>query len=429
MGGRSNCGGIKMHLQRILAAISFLLLSACGGGGGGSAGGGSPSPTTLTPTIPTIPTAPTTKIVSGVVADGYLSGATVCLDINGNKQCDSNEPTGSSGTGGAYSIPNVTDADLAQYPIVVVVPIGAIDSERGNVTSEYILTAPTGKPEFISPLTTLVQSKIEYGGATLTDAVAAVKSQLGLLTLSPLDDYKPGVSGASPEAVVAAGVAKVIATTIANSTKNISAVVSSSSTTAIQQVIMQQVSQNISTVVLQVKSSTNNGTTALPENGVAAVVSNSGVMVNTSNTSALQQLLATATNPSSIATTMKLTITLSGSSASSVMGVQAVVALPSGIVIRADSTGAPLAGVLTTTGSASGGLINGKYAAATSTTPATLTIGLMTTSGLSAGDIISFNAALVSTATSPSTNNFIISYAKLTDTNGYSLSGATLGMK
>lgn len=34
-----------------------------------------------------------TVSLSGNAADGYLTGATICLDINTNKVCDTNEPT------------------------------------------------------------------------------------------------------------------------------------------------------------------------------------------------------------------------------------------------------------------------------------------------------------------------------------------------
>ena len=57
-----------------LGSLAAALLAACGGGGGGSE-------------------APKTTL-SGTVADGYLKGATVCLDVNGNSICDSGEPSG-----------------------------------------------------------------------------------------------------------------------------------------------------------------------------------------------------------------------------------------------------------------------------------------------------------------------------------------------
>lgn len=239
-------------------------------------------------------TAPPTQTVAGVVADGYLTGAVVCLDTNNDKSCAGETYKATSQTGGAYSILNVTATDLAQYPIVVEVPVGASDSERGAVTSAYFMSAPAGKPEFVSPLTTLVQNQIETNGLSVTEAVATVKTQLGLAALSPLDNYHPGVSGASAESVMAAGVAKVIATTIADNKAAIETALFADRPVTVQQVvnlIVQQVMQNLATVVQQVNIATNNGATALAESRVAGVVSASGTTVDV-GASLLQDLAA-----------------------------------------------------------------------------------------------------------------------------------------
>lgn len=407
-------------IQRIITVISLPLLAACGGGGGG----GSSAPTTQTQTQTQ------TQTVNGVVADGYLKGATVCLDTSLNKKCDSGEPTATTGTGGAYSIANVSTADLAIYPIVVEVPAGAVDSERGAVATGYILTAPAGRPEFVSPLTTLVQNRIETDGLSMTEAVATVKTQLGLTTLSPLDDYKPGVAGAAAEAVLAAGVAKVIATTIADNKKAIETAVAGSSTpVTVQQVvnlIVQQVMQNLSTVVLQVRTETNNGANALAEDRVAGVISGSGVTVPTTDTAALQQQLAAAGTANSGSTRMKLTIALQGSGASNVKGLQAIATLPAGLLLRADPSGKPLSGVLAATGSAASALLDGKYTPAAATAPATLSLGLITTGNLAAGDIIVITCDLAAGSTAPAAGAVSFGNSKLIDNSGNIVNGASL---
>ena len=246
---------LKKKITLAAVLIGMTALAGCGG-----------SSTTAT--------APPTQTVAGVVADGYLTGAIVCLDTDNDKSCDGEIYRTTSLAGGAYSIPNVTAAALAQYPIVVEVPVGATDSERGDVTSAYFMSAPAGKPEFVSPLTTLVQNQIETNGLSVDQAVASVKTQLGLTTLSPLDDYQPGVSGASSESVVAAGVAKVIATTIATNKAAIEGVVGSSTTVTVQQVvnlIVQQVMQNLGPIVSQVNESTDSGSIPMTETSVSTV--------------------------------------------------------------------------------------------------------------------------------------------------------------
>ena len=407
-----------MKIQRIPAFISLMLLAACGGGGGGTGGA--------------VAVIPTTQTVSGVVADGYLQGATACLDVNLNKKCDSGEPASTTGTGGAYSIAGVSIADLAKYPIVVEVPVGAVDSERGIVASRYVLTAPAGRPGFVSPLTTLVQYRIETGGLSLADAVAAVKTQLGLTTMSPLDDYKPGVSGAGTEAVLAAGVAKVVATALAGNLKAIETAVgideTSVTTRQVLTLSVQQIIQNLSSVVLEVQTATGNGARVLAVDGVAGVVAGSGVLVNTSDTTVLRQQLAAAGTINSAAS-IKLTIALQGVGVTSVKALQATITLPAGVVIRTESNGKPLTGVFATAGSATSGLLDGKYTPATVTAPATLTIGFITTGTLSSGDVITINADLAAGTTAPGVSAFTVSSSRLIDGDSNTVSGVVLALR
>ena len=91
---------------------------ACGDSGGG---------TTPPPEDPT-PPPPISVTLSGKVIDGYISGATVCLDLNSNKVCDTGEPSATTGAGGVYSF-DATQAEIDASPIVVEVPVGAVDED------------------------------------------------------------------------------------------------------------------------------------------------------------------------------------------------------------------------------------------------------------------------------------------------------------
>ncbi len=150
--------------KKLLVSViaSTLGLTACGGeGGGGSSSSVGASSVTI----------------SGKVADGYLVGATVCLDINENKVCDAGEPTATTTAGGAYTL----EVDDPNYPIVAEVGASTIDEDTSvAVGAAYVLSAPAGKPGFVSPLTTMVHSVLE-GNPTLSadDAEAVVKSDLG----------------------------------------------------------------------------------------------------------------------------------------------------------------------------------------------------------------------------------------------------------
>jgi hypothetical protein len=106
----------------------------------------------------------------GKVIDGYVSGATAFLDLNFNSTLDDGEPSAISRNNGDFTF-DLTDDQLqcASYvPTVVNVPVGAIDSEFGEVTAAYQMVLP---PRFealtdedilnVSPLTSLVWSAIE----------------------------------------------------------------------------------------------------------------------------------------------------------------------------------------------------------------------------------------------------------------------------
>lgn len=151
------------------------VVAGCGGGGGSGSGA----------------TGASTTIMSGIVADGYLTGAKVCLDKNSNSICDAGEPVGTTTAGGAYSIAGVTAADIAAYSVIAEIPPTAVDADTGlPVGQAFTLAAPAGA-SFVSPLTTLVQDKVATG-ATAASAVAAVGQALGIPAasgVSALDNY------------------------------------------------------------------------------------------------------------------------------------------------------------------------------------------------------------------------------------------------
>ncbi|WP_236892994.1 hypothetical protein [Desulfoluna limicola] len=153
---------MKISLLSMIAAT--LLAAGCSGGG---SGGSTPDPTP----------AQVPESVSGVVADGYLVGAKVFSDRNGNKKWDDGEPFTKTIDGGTYKLEG---ENLDKYPLVVEVTATVIDEDTGEAVGKpYVLSAPIGKPEFISPITTLVQARVEKDGLTIDDAEAAIQNQLG----------------------------------------------------------------------------------------------------------------------------------------------------------------------------------------------------------------------------------------------------------
>lgn len=109
--------------------------------------------------------------IDGKVVDGYVSGAFVFLDLNFNGEHDTNEPSAVTDEFGDFNLK--LDGGAAQCeslaPVVVDVPVGAIDSEQGEVLEAYQMIAP---PLFasqyldstnltLSPLTSVLWSEIK----------------------------------------------------------------------------------------------------------------------------------------------------------------------------------------------------------------------------------------------------------------------------
>lgn len=151
----------KTHLA--LAVTSLGLLVGCGGGGG------SASPQAL----------------SGRVIDGYIGGATVCLDINANLICDPGEPTTTSSSDGSYTLPAYAGS-IDGLKVIAVVPVGATDTELGVITKAFDLLAPAESAATVTPLTTLVANEMNTRKVNAQEAEQAVKAQLNVQADKPI---------------------------------------------------------------------------------------------------------------------------------------------------------------------------------------------------------------------------------------------------
>lgn len=160
------------------ALAAAITLSACGGGGN----------TAASPPAPVV----AMSDVDGLVVDGIITGAVVCLDTgNGaggapNGLCDAGEPQAVTGANGRYSF-RAPSADVGRFAVVAVAGGAARDADRPGQTLNFIISAPPGRPSVISPLSTLVHTyaRSMAGSGTITtatiaDADAAVGSQLGI---------------------------------------------------------------------------------------------------------------------------------------------------------------------------------------------------------------------------------------------------------
>ncbi|MCX2861524.1 hypothetical protein OOZ63_06685 [Paucibacter sp. PLA-PC-4] len=142
--------------SKALLCLAFGALVGCGGGGGS------------TPASP--PPVPAVKPLVGRVIDGYVRGATVWLDLNGNRVRDTGEPSAVSQQAGAYQL-ELSAGDRACLPyatLYVDVPVDAVDEDSGPVSAAYqMAVAPrlqalsVDQLMNISPLTTAIWAQVE----------------------------------------------------------------------------------------------------------------------------------------------------------------------------------------------------------------------------------------------------------------------------
>ena len=195
-------------MKKVIYAIGTLAaasLIGCGGGGSGS------GPTTL----------------SGVVIDGYIKGAIVCLDTNSNQKCDapSIDPQATTKDDGSYTF--TYTGNIAGMHVIAEVPVGAIDSDLGTISTPYSMLAPAeaeskSAPAVITPLTTLVSSEMLSSKSTAAEAEASVKANLNLSTpLVGYDFKKAGDTNSTAVAqITAAAIASATSTLKSNNTVN-----------------------------------------------------------------------------------------------------------------------------------------------------------------------------------------------------------------
>ena len=177
---------------RALGVITAALLSACGGGGNVA------TPVTL----------------SGNVIDGYITGATVCLDINGNGVCDSGEPSATTGTKGAYSLQVPVGVSTSNLHLIASIPAGAVDSDFPStpIAAPYKMMAPADMPSAITPLTTAVSTHMIADGMNIANARIRARADLSL----PID-YDFFKDHVATNDTKAHNVAKVMAAILSNS--------------------------------------------------------------------------------------------------------------------------------------------------------------------------------------------------------------------
>ncbi|NJS13088.1 MAG: hypothetical protein HC789_23310, partial [Microcoleus sp. CSU_2_2] len=159
---------------------------------------------------------------SGVVVDGYISGATLFLDANKNGVLDAGEPSTTTDSNGEFDL----DIPLETFDKN---NNGEIDTEEGNLVAFGGTDTATGLPletpvsapmnaTVVTLLTTLV-TDLMAGGMTQTEAESKVKSSLSipagvdLLDLDPIASTAKNESGGAETLVAMTKVQNVITQT------------------------------------------------------------------------------------------------------------------------------------------------------------------------------------------------------------------------
>jgi trimeric autotransporter adhesin len=201
------------HLTLSLITAAVATLTACGGGGGSTAS--------------TTPAA--TSSITTTVMDGLISNALVCVDTNSNNLCDAGEVQGRTDAAGKVTL-TVAATDAATAKLIAIVGTDAVDADTGAVKTAYTLQTPAGKTAVISPLTTMVQTKIDTDKVTAAVAETYVKTQTGL-TVSVYDNFI-ALRGQSAEHTKAGEIAHMVVLSIQGATTATSTTTATACTTA-----------------------------------------------------------------------------------------------------------------------------------------------------------------------------------------------------
>ena len=127
-------------------------------------------------------TATVNQSINAKVHDGYVSGAAIYIDTNGNGIADPTENTGVvTDAQGNFSLTTTLSGAL--------IARGGTNTDTG-LTNTLSLAAPQGSG-VISPITTLIQSYAKSAGVSASVAETAVQNALGISANVDLTQYDP----------------------------------------------------------------------------------------------------------------------------------------------------------------------------------------------------------------------------------------------
>ena len=130
-----------------------------------------------------------TSVIKGTVIDGYIAGATLYVDVNGNGIADATESTGiKTDANGNFSLETTMVGPL--------IAVGGTNVDTG-LPNSLTLSAPRGST-VITPITSLVQGLVSGTGATIAEAEELVQSKLGIQGAVDLTQFDALKAGSDP---------------------------------------------------------------------------------------------------------------------------------------------------------------------------------------------------------------------------------------
>lgn len=239
--------------------------------------------------------------IQSAVIDGYIRGATVFVDANGDGIRNPGEFTTTTNAAGNYTLPANTVGGK-------IIATGGTDILTGKAF-QGVLTAPAGAT-VVNPITTLVESLVA-GGQSMAAAKAAVQSALGLpadinlLSYDPLAVLADGqaTEGAKATALAVQSVAIQVANVITQASALIANASDGVSQSAAGQAVITAIANSLSGG--QAVSLANVDTLASIINASATSTGATSVQAQASDlaqmTSAINALAASATNITQLA--------------------------------------------------------------------------------------------------------------------------------
>ncbi|MCG9681862.1 DUF1566 domain-containing protein [Vibrio sp. Isolate23] len=153
------------------------------------------------------------SVLSGVVLDGYLYKANVCLDKNNNAVCDSGDGTTvQTDKSGQYTLP--FEGNVENYKLLVeAIANVTVDMDNPNqaVTKGFTLETLSSQPHIISPMTSMIASLSSSSGVAFDESAESLASELSVSADVLKSDYISGDSQASRDIhMLARGITRVL---------------------------------------------------------------------------------------------------------------------------------------------------------------------------------------------------------------------------